>query len=1013
MNDFVHLHVHSTYSKGWGTGTIRDLCRAGRDLGLKRLALTDTNGLYGAVPFVNAAREAGITPILGSEVVCEGGRRALLLAKNRDGYANLCRLISDRCCHGRFDLIRSLRERRAGLVVVSDDFPLLNALKCDGMKDLFVEMSPGCRMAACHAFSRKSGIPPLATNRVFLVRREDYPFHRILRAVDLNTTCSRLDSADLCREHNYLCPAEVMIDHFPHAPEAVENSCAVAEACGMAWTWDETVFPRFGAMDDRQAFECLYEKVAQGCRRRYGDLTPAVRGRIAHEMKIIREKNFAHYFLVVADITSRVPRSCGRGSAAASIVSYALGITHVDPIAHGLFFERFLNSQRKDPPDIDVDFPWDERERVLDYVFAAYGARRAAMVGAHSTFGARAAVREVAKVFGLTTREIGAITGRIGFSRSLGEMHGGRMGSPKSSGVQPAPPWDQVLEAARRFEGHFDHLSTHCGGVVVVPDEIRRYCPVEISASGPQVLQWDKDAVEEAGLVKIDILGNRSLSVIRDALAMVEANYGQRIEYAGLDPLHDRNAVEIFYKARTMGVFYFESPATRQVLTKVSSGMSFEQYLAADHFSLNVIVTSIVRPASSRSVDMWVSRLHGERWRSPHPLLSPVLDETLGIMVFQEQLSRAAVHLAGFEPGEADTLRKVVSKKHRGRKLGDFHERFVEGARRRGVEEETIKEVWSMMMGFDGYSFCKPHSASYTLVAYKSAFLRARYPAEFMAAVISNGGGYYSTYAYLSEARRMGLNVLLPDINLSDWACTGKEGVLRMGFMLIKGLPGATMDAVMKDRAERGPFASFEEFLARTLGSVCLHDVRVLIKAGCMDGLARERSRADLLLKAFTFHHLKNTRNGPGLFTGAAGPRVSASPERFQPEPRPLSHEQDSFGFLISVHPLSRYRAGINALGCVPAAHMHLWVGRRVMTAGIIVSGKTVSTAQGEAMKFVSFEDETGIYEAVFFPGEYRRYCTLLEGSRPCVLEGTVEESRGAITFTVHRMRVLDSDPVA
>jgi error-prone DNA polymerase len=1007
MSDFVHLNVHSHYSKGWGTASIRELCRAGRDLGLKRFALTDTNGLHGAVSFVHAAREAGITPILGSDVVCEDGRRALLLAKNREGYSSLCRLISDRCCHGRFDLIRSLRERRAGLVVCSDDFTLLNALKHDGTRDLFVEMSPGCRMASCHAFSRKSGIPPLATNRVFLVRREDYPLHRILRAVDLNTTCSRLDSADLCREHNYLCPAEVMVDHFPHAPEAVENACAVADACGMRWAWDETVFPRFGDMDDGEAFTCLYKKVIEGCRRRYGDFTSTVRERVAHEMKIIREKNFAHYFLVVADITSRVPRSCGRGSAAASIVSYALGITHVDPILHGLFFERFLNPQRKDPPDIDVDFPWDERERVLDYVFAVYGTGRAAMVGAHSTFGARAAIREVAKVFGLTAREIGAVTGRIGFNRSLSQMGDGLMSLPKFSGVQLDPPWDRILEAAGRLDEHFDHLSTHCGGVVLVPDEIRRYCPVEISASGSQVLQWEKDAVEEAGLVKIDILGNRSLSVIRDALAMVEANYGKHIDYAGLNPLHDRKAVEIFYRAQTIGVFYFESPATRQVLTKVSSGMSFEEYLASDHFSLNVIVTSIVRPASSRSVDTWVSRLHGERWVSPHPLLGPVLDETLGIMVFQEQLSRAAVHLAGFEPGEADILRKVVSKKDHGRKLVDFHDHFVEGARRRGVGEETIKEVWNMMMGFDGYSFCKPHSASYTLVAYKSAFLRARYPAEFMASVISNGGGYYSTYAYLSEARRMGLKVLLPDINLSDWVCTGKDGVLRMGFMLVRGLSRETMDAVRKDRAEKGPFDSFDGFLTRTSGSAGLHDVRALIKAGCMDGLARGMSSADLLLKALKFNHLRNARKGRGLFDGEAGPGPSASVERVRKDPRPLSHEQESFGFLISAHPLSRYRDRIKALGCVPAVNIHLWTGRRIIMAGVMISGKTVSTAQGEAMKFVSFEDETGIYEAVFFPGEYRRYCTLLEGSQPRILEGTVEESTGAITFTVHRMRVL------
>ncbi len=492
MNRFVHLNVHSHFSAGWGTSTVEEICRSAAALGMKYLSLTDTNGLYGAVLFVRTAREAGITPILGSEIVCPNGRRALLLAKDREGYANLCGLISDRHCHGRFDLIRSLRERRAGLVVCSDDFKLLKTLKRDGIEDLYVEMSPGYRMAACHSYSRASGIPPLATNRVFMARREQYDLHRILRAVDRNTTLSRLEPLDTCMEHNYLCDSGFMKDHFPHAPEAVENAVAAGNSCGVAWDWVDVVFPRFRDMDDREAFQKLRTAVMEGCARRYGEITPPVQARVDHEMKIIREKNFAHYFLVVADITARVPRSCGRGSAAASIVSYALGITHVEPVSHNLFFERFLNPDRMDPPDIDVDFPWD-----------------------------------------------------------------------------------LILKAAADLEGGFANLSTHCGGLVVVPDDIRGHCPVEVSPGGPQVLQWEKDAVEGAGLVKIDILGNRSLSVIRDALAMVESNYGVSIPYTDLNPLRDRKAVEVFYRAETMGVFYFESPATRQVLTKVSSGMSF------------------------------------------------------------------------------------------------------------------------------------------------------------------------------------------------------------------------------------------------------------------------------------------------------------------------------------------------------------------------------------------------------------------------------------------------------
>jgi len=492
---FIHLNVHSHYSKGWGVGTIEELCRAARDLGMKRLALTDTNGLYGLVFFVQAAKESGIEPIVGSELVSDG-RRAVLLVKNPHGYANLSRIISDRHCHQDFDLIRTLRQRREGLITFSDDFKLLKALKQDSTDDLYVEMSPGYQMARCYAFSRKTGIPPVATNRVYLVKKDPFRLHLILRAVSLNSKVSRLTDEDTCREHNFLNAPNAMVDQFPHAPVAVSNTLKIAESCLVDWDFDRLIFPGFEQMDDNEAFDRLYRATLAGCRKRYGKITRAVKDRIEHEMGIIREKNFAHYFLVVADITKRAQRSCGRGSAAASIVSYALGITHVDPIRHNLFFERFLNLGRMDPPDIDVDFAWDERDRMVDYAFAKYGNRRTAMVANHNTFGARSAIREVAKVFGLTDQEIGRVTEKIGFGWHLKNIWQELSRNPKMRGIEFKKPWDEILDAAARLEAHFNHLSTHCGGLVVVPDEIRRYCPVEISASGQQVLQWEKDSVE-------------------------------------------------------------------------------------------------------------------------------------------------------------------------------------------------------------------------------------------------------------------------------------------------------------------------------------------------------------------------------------------------------------------------------------------------------------------------------------------------------------------------------------
>ncbi|MFW6115245.1 MAG: DNA polymerase III subunit alpha [Thermodesulfobacteriota bacterium] len=1007
LNSFVHLNVHSHYSKGWGMGTPEELCQSAKKQGMDRLALTDTNGLYGLIFFLQAAKEAGIQPIVGSELATDA-HRAVLLVKDREGYANLCRIISDRHCRQDFDLIKSLRERRRGLIVLSDDLALLKALKRDAKGDLFVELSPGYNMAGCYAFSRTSGIPPIATNRVYLVTPDQFPLHRILRAVALNSKLSRLRREDASREHNFLNSPRAMIDQFPHAPLAIKNTCAVAEQCYVDWDFSRVIFPRFKQMTDIEAYETLYRATLAGCRERYGELTPAVRERIAYEMKIIKEKNFAHYFLVVADITGKAPRSCGRGSAAASIVSYALGITHVDPIQHRLFFDRFLNAGRMDPPDIDVDFAWDERDSVIDYVFAAYGNQRAAMVANHNTYGARSAIREVAKTFGLSEAEISRITGKIGFGWRLKKGWEELAAHPKMRGITLGKPWHEIIDAAVRLEDHLNHLSVHCGGLVIVPDEIRRYCPVEISASGMQVLQWEKDSVEEAGLVKIDILGNRSLAVIRDTLELVEKNYGRRIDYANWDPIDDQKTVEIFYRGDTFGVFYFESPATRQTLKKVSYGLTFADYRHRDHFHRNVVVTSIIRPASKQSVKAWISRLHGEPWRSPHPLLDPVLEETLGVMIFQEQLSQTAIHLAGFDSAEADTLRKIVSKKDREKKLRDFHARFVQGARGQGVSMKIIEEVWGMIMGFDGYSFCKPHSASYTLVAYKSAFLRAHYPAEFMASVISNGGGYYSTFGYLSEARRMGLRILGPDINESEIKYTGKNKEIRVGLVQLKGLSREGQEFIVHERSKHGLFSSFDDFLTRA--GCCLHlqDAKILIKAGCFDGIAGTPARSILMWQALRFYNgVHQEKNSPTLF-----PASSATlPSRTHPYSTNLMlrHEAETLGFPLSCHPLERYGSVFKNMDYVRACDLASCVGERVRAIGWPVTGKTIQAKDGSPMKFISFEDTTGLYEAVLFPKVYHRFCHILSSSRPYLMEGRVQEEFGSVTLVVHWIESLDN----
>ncbi|SPD71835.1 DNA polymerase III, alpha subunit (fragment) [uncultured Desulfobacterium sp.] len=617
----------------------------------------------------------------------------------------------------------------------------------------------------------------------------------------------------------------------------------------------------------------------------------------------------------------------------------------------------------------------------------------------------------MAKVFGLTDREIGRVTDKIGYGWRLRDIWQELSKNPKMRGIEFKRPWDEILSSAARLEDHFRHLSTHCGGLVVVPDEIRRYCPVEISASGLQVLQWEKDSVEEGGLVKIDILGNRTLAVIRDTLDLVEKNYGRRIDYADLNPIDDPETIKIFYNGDTFGVFYFESPATRQVLKKVSHGLDLERYQAMDHFHLNVVVTSIIRPASNKDIRTWVLRLHGRPWDAPHPLLRPVLAETLGVMVFQEQLSQAAIHMAGFGPADAETLRKVVNKKHREKRLRDFYAMFVRGARERSVDEKVIEKVWQMMMGFDGYSFCKPHSASYTLVAYKSAYLKAYYPAEFMASVISNGGGYYSTFGYLSEAKRMGLKVLPPDVNLSEIKYTGKDRSIRIGLMQLKDISREAKEFIVHEREKNGPFVSMKDFLVRTWQHVRFEDTRILIKAGCLDSISCGAARSGLMWQAVAFFHQKEDKRTPTLFEktlDSIRPDNRGAYQGQYPKSLVLKYEMDTLGFYLSAHPLDLYLNKLRGVDYIRAKDMGIYVGKTIKTIGWLVTGKTVTTRKGEAMKFISFEDQTGIYEAVFFPRVYQQYCHMLNAARPFILKGKVEEDLGAVSITVDAITFAD-----
>ncbi|MEJ2471920.1 MAG: DNA polymerase III subunit alpha [Desulfuromonadales bacterium] len=1002
MKTYVPLHVHSAFSPQWGVRSLEEICTVAKKLGLKRLALTDRNGLYGLPHFLETAKAYDLAPIIGVEANREG-QRAVLLARNEDGYSNLCRLLSDMHAHSNFRLNESLIIHRQGLTILSDDPEVLKPLLHQSRQHLFVELSPGHQMHRALALSRQLKLPAAASTRAVLIDSDDLELHRIIRAIALNTKLSRLRSEDTACEYDCLCSAQWLSEKFPHCPEAIENTLRIADACKTDWDFSATIFPAYRGLTAREADEELEHRTREGAMRRYGRIDERAEMRLRKELEMIRSKGFAHYFLVVEELARQSPRTCGRGSAAASLVAYCLGITHVDPIRHNLFFERFLNPGRVDPPDIDIDFPWDERDAVLDFAFARYGARRAAMVANQVGFKGRAAVREVAKVFGLPEAQIKTLTSRISGYWKADQTAGAIAHHPLFQGEKMSADWQEILRLAGRLRGQMRNLSLHCGGLVVVPDEIRRYVPVEISAKGLPVIQWEKDQAEAAGLVKIDILGNRSLAVIRDALAAIKRNTGREIDYATWQPLEDEKTRNLLHAGKTMGCFYIESPATRQLLKRM--WISNPRTGECDLFEHLVMASSIIRPAANAFIREFVARMRGKQWAALHPLLNEVLDETYGIAIYQEQITQMVMAMAGFSAFEGDQLRKIISKKHKEKKLADYRQMFLDGGRSKGVAEDILFTVWDQILSFGGYSFCKPHSASYALVSCKSAWLKANYPAEFMAAVISNQGGFYAPFAYLSEARRMGLKILPPDINTSDLSYLGDGDEIRVGLMQIQGLGHQAARDLLREREKVGPYKSFGDLLNRL--SLDLSDVTLLVKAGCFDALEGRQRRPALIWEMLAWRKSFDD-DGAGLLF---------EPERTQlPKPEPydqktiLSQELETLGMLLSCHPLTLHRKEVGRVKPIRADRMSEWVGKYVTMIGWWVTGKTVQDKDGRPMEFVSFEDTTAIYDVTFFPKVYARFCKKLTRHRPYLLKGKVEEEFGVATLNVGWVGYLDDN---
>jgi DNA-directed DNA polymerase III PolC len=1055
---FAHLHVHSWFSLGEGVSSPEVLAEAAAARGFTALACTDTNGVYGAVEFQQAAIAHGLRPILGAHLVA-GGQEAVALATDEQGWAALCRTITamhwsqedrrtDGLSNGAFSLATQLSADRAGLLLLSRDVTLLEQVaKLSGPHDLYAELRPGKERHAVSAAAQRLGLPAVVTGGVMFAHPEEWQTHRLRVAIAANATlssigepsdpsppsssASRRSGGPAGRRANgssardaWLRPAAQLARHFPDCPDALIRAAELAERCQYRIpVGTRVVSPRFACPDD--ALERLRALAYAGAERRYGMVAPITRDRLEHELAIIGQKRFADYFLVVHDIVQHGPTHCGRGSVANSIVSYCLGITHVDPLGAGLLFERFLNPERKDPPDIDLDFPWDERDGILAWVFRKYPHPRAAMVANHNCFRLRGALREVAKVHGRPPGEIREITRRFPWfmeEDSIGEVLAKH---PNFSRLELPSVWQDLARMAQPLVGVPRHLSLHPGGVVIVPDALTNYVPVEPAAkvldpslcSGQApvvpVIQFEKDGAEDAGLVKIDLLGNRSLAVIRDAIAEVRVHTGIHIDYTSSDPEDDEATKALFRAGRTMGVFYTESPASRLLCAKSR----------ADTFELLVLNTSIIRPASNRYIRVYLERLHGAPYQPLDPSLRDTLAETFGVMVYQEDVVNVCATFAGMPLSSGDGLRKALSKKRPVKQLAAYAEEFFAGAARLGRDPAVSKQVWEMVMSFAGYSFCKGHSCSYIQVAQHSCYLRAHHPAEFMAGVLANGGGFYHPFAYVAEAMRMGLTVRPPDVNASRFRTTGRDREVRIGFQFIKGLSAdavAKLEAGQRSGGPAEPFASFADFRART--NLRHDDLRLLIQVGALDSIAGGMTRPMLLwavdAEAGTTPVIPRARSDRGIPAGAhpqgslaaLGMTASARPpalREYAPDRRRRT-EYELLGFTTDSHPMALYREQLAGIRVVRSTDLARHVGRSVLCAGLLTTAKPVHTVKDEPMEFATFDDGDGLIETVLFPDVYRRRGHVLFDQGPFILRGKVEEEFGAVTVTVTQLDRLE-----
>ena len=1070
---FTHLHVHTEYSLLDGASRIGDIVARAGELGMDSLAITDHGVMFGVIDFYKECLKQGIKPVIGCEIYTAARTlfdkdsekdkhmgHLVLLAENNTGYKNLMKIVSEAYRHGFYYKPRAdknlLRKYHEGIIALSAclagevQHRLLNG-DYDGakrealeMRDIFGEdnfflelQDQGLEEEArilpdMKRLHQETGIPFVATNDVHYVRQEDAEAQDVLMCIQTGATIDEEDRMRFSNDQFYLKSEDEMRKIFANIPEACDNTAKIAERCNVTFTFGELHLPDFRAPDGLNNREYLRKLCQEGLEQRYPGADEAEREelqtRLDYELSTIESMGYVEYFLIVWDFinyakSNGIMVGPGRGSAAGSIVAYTLRITDIDPIKNELIFERFLNPERVSMPDIDIDFCYERRGEVIDYVIEKYGEDRVSQIITFGTMKAKQAVRDVGRVLNVSYPETDAIAKAIPFSLKMTIDKALETSPELKEKYDNEETTRKVIDMARAIEGMPRHASTHAAGVVISKENIDEYVPLYLADKGLST-QFNMTTIEELGLLKMDFLGLRNLTIIRDALEMIEENHGVKIDFSSMD--YDDPAVyDIIAKGNTQGIFQLESGGMTQ----------FMKNLKPDCFEDIVAGISLYRPGPMASIPTYIeNKKHPESIEYIHESLKSILSVTYGCLVYQEQVMRIVRDLGGYSYGRSDLVRRAMSKKKMDVMLEE-KEYFINGKTaedgtveiagcvRNGVPKETAEEIFNQMVSFAEYAFNKSHAAAYAVVAYETGYLKAHYPVEFMAALLTSVmGDAASTAKYIRNCTEMGIEVLPPDVNESSKKFSVSDGKIRFGLMGVKNVGEGPIDAIVAAREEKGK----PKDIFQLIDNIDIHQMNKkalesLIKAGaldCFDGNRAAHMAVYESLMESAQSDARNTIEGQiSLFQTNAETMEENQSARKLPDVKNfdkevlIAQEKEMLGVYITEHPLTEYEAVIERSVTVTSqdlaevleseesgeSHDFITDGMHVVMAGIITGKKNLITRNNKMMAFVDMEDLYGTVEVVVFPNVYERYGSLVAEDKIVAIAGTVNFKEGEV----------------